>query len=145
DHRLFGDSRQAPDALQFGMAWCHGATGIGLSRLRAWRLTGTSARLDEARVALATTVRALEAGLQAPSHGFSPCHGDAGNAEVPRLAAQLLDAPEHARVAERVGWAGIERFGASGLPWPCGVPNGGETPSLMLGLAGIGHFYLRLY
>jgi hypothetical protein len=31
------------------------------------------------------------------------------------------------------------------LPWPCGVPGGGESPSLMLGLAGIGHFYLRLY
>ncbi|HET7463373.1 MAG TPA: lanthionine synthetase LanC family protein [Longimicrobium sp.] len=145
DHRVFGDPRQAPATPQFGMAWCHGAPGIGMSRLRAWQLTGSAARLEEARVALATTVRALEAGLQAPGQGFSLCHGDAGNAELPLLAARVLDAPEHAHVAERVGWAGIERFGAPGLPWPCGVPNGGETPSLMLGLAGVGHFYLRLY
>jgi lantibiotic modifying enzyme len=28
--------------------------------------------------------------------------------------------------------------------WPCGIA-GGETPNLLLGLAGIGYFYLRLY
>jgi len=28
---------------------------------------------------------------------------------------------------------------------PCGVVSGGETPNLMLGTAGIGYFYLRLY
>jgi hypothetical protein len=28
--------------------------------------------------------------------------------------------------------------------WPCGI-SGGQTPNLMLGLAGIGYFYLRLY
>ena len=127
------------------MAWCHGAPGIGLSRLRAWRLTGDPARLAEAKAALATTVRALEAGLAGPGYGFSLCHGDAGNAELPLLAAEVLGEPGLALTAERVGWAGIERFGAPGLPWPCGVPNGGETPGLMLGLAGIGHFYLRLY
>jgi lantibiotic modifying enzyme len=31
------------------------------------------------------------------------------------------------------------------LQWPCGAPGGAETPNLMLGLAGIGYFYLRLY
>ncbi|HEU4560532.1 MAG TPA: lanthionine synthetase LanC family protein [Longimicrobium sp.] len=145
DHRIFGDPRTAPATPQFAMAWCHGAPGIGLSRLRAWQLTASDARLAEARAALATTVRALEAGVAAPSYGFSLCHGDAGNAELPLLAAQLLGAPELAQVADRVGWAGIERFASPGQAWPCGVPSGGETPSLMLGLAGIGYFYLRLY
>ncbi|HEX5723916.1 MAG TPA: hypothetical protein VFX98_00545, partial [Longimicrobiaceae bacterium] len=50
-----------------------------------------------------------------------------------------------AEAAERVGDRGIERYLAPRLPWPCGVPNGGETPALMLGTAGIGHFYLRLH
>jgi len=146
DHRVFGDPAEAA-ALppSFSMAWCHGAPGIGLSRLRAWRLTGDPARLAEAHAALATTVRALEAGLAGPGYGFSLCHGDAGNAELPLLAAEVLGEPAPALTAERVGWAGIERWGATGLPWPCGVPGGGETPGLMLGLAGIGHFYLRLY
>ena len=39
--------------------------------------------------------------------------------------------------------AGIETYAERGLSWPCGA-GGGETPSLMLGLAGIGLFYLRL-
>ncbi|MFL5381170.1 MAG: lanthionine synthetase LanC family protein [Longimicrobiaceae bacterium] len=146
DHRIFGDPAAAA-ALppSYSMAWCHGAPGIGLSRLRAWRLTGDAARLAEARTALATTVRALQAGLAAGGYGFSLCHGDAGNAELPLLAAEVLGEPKLALTAEQVGWAGIERHGAPALPWPCGVPNGGETPGLMLGLAGIGHFYLRLY
>jgi hypothetical protein len=40
---------------------------------------------------------------------------------------------------------GIQRYLLPRAPWPCGVPEGGETPNLMLGIAGIGHFYLRLY
>jgi lantibiotic modifying enzyme len=47
------------------------------------------------------------------------------------------------RVAHQVGGWGVERLKAR-LPWPCGIPNGGETPALLTGLAGIGHFYLRL-
>ncbi|SOD02363.1 Lanthionine synthetase C-like protein [bacterium JGI 053] len=146
DYRVFGDPAAAGGLpLSYSLAWCHGAPGIGLSRLRAWALTGDAARLAEARAALATTARALEAGLAGGGYGFSLCHGDAGNAELPLLAAEVLGEPALAQTAERVGRAGIERHGAPGLPWPCGVPNAGETPGLMLGLAGIGHFYLRLY
>ena len=146
DYRVFGDpAAEAALPLSYSLAWCHGAPGIGLSRLRAWALTGDGTRLAEARAALATTVRALEAGLAGGGYGFSLCHGDAGNAELPLLAAEVLGEPALALTAERVGWAGIERYGGPGLPWPCGVPNAGEAPGLMLGLAGIGHFYLRLY
>ena len=35
--------------------------------------------------------------------------------------------------------------GSNRNPWPYGVTSGGETPNLMLGTAGIGYFYLRLY
>ena len=50
-----------------------------------------------------------------------------------------------ARLPQALGRQGIESFARHDLPWPCGVPGGGETPNLMLGLAGIGYFYLRLY
>jgi hypothetical protein len=43
-----------------------------------------------------------------------------------------------------VAAAGIHRYGTEERPWPCGVGEG-ETPGLMVGLAGIGHFYLRMY
>jgi hypothetical protein len=39
--------------------------------------------------------------------------------------------------------AGLERHDGTDEPWPCGT-HSGETPNLMLGLAGIGHFLLRL-
>jgi lantibiotic modifying enzyme len=147
DFRLFGDPAAAAAAPPtYAMAWCHGAPGIGLSRLRAWELTGDDARLREALAALATTARALDAAvMNGGGFGYSLCHGDAGNAELPLLAARVLGDASQAERAVRVGRAGIERHLLTGSPWPCGVPAGGETPNLMLGLAGIGWFYLRLF
>lgn len=147
DFRLFGDPAAAAAApVGYALAWCHGAPGIGLSRLRAWELTGDDTRRAEAETALATTGRALDAALASGAgFGFSLCHGDAGNAELPLMAARVLGDASQAQRAARVGRMGIERHGATGAPWPCGVPAGGETPGLMLGLAGIGWFYLRLY
>jgi hypothetical protein len=46
---------------------------------------------------------------------------------------------------EAIGVQAADRFEAAGLPWPCGVQNAGETPNLLLGVAGIGYFFLRLY
>jgi lantibiotic modifying enzyme len=46
---------------------------------------------------------------------------------------------------EQVGEQGIEKIEHQDLRWPCGVTDGDETPNLMLGTAGIGYFYLRLY
>jgi len=40
---------------------------------------------------------------------------------------------------------GIRSYVKQGMPWPCGNGGAGESPNLMLGTAGIGHFYLRLY
>ncbi len=47
-------------------------------------------------------------------------------------------------LALEVAASGIERFGRPGQAWPCGTPEG-ETPGLMLGLAGVGLFYLQLH
>ena len=44
-----------------------------------------------------------------------------------------------------LGDRGIQAVHLNRNPWPCGVVSGGETPNLMLGTAGIGYFYLRLY
>jgi lantibiotic modifying enzyme len=146
DFRLFGDPAAAATPVPYAMAWCHGAPGIGLSRLRAFELTGDEARRNEALAALATTARALDAAVaNGGGFGYSLCHGDAGNTELPLLAARVLGDAAQVERAARVGRAGIERHLATGTPWPCGVPAGGETPNLMLGLAGIGYFYLRLY
>lgn len=137
------DSGSAPPPRSMD-AWCHGAPGIGLARLRALAVLGSEPALTaELGVALRATAASLtsEEGLA----GFSLCHGAGGNADLLLLAAEALGQPHLRWVAEAAGWRGVERYHRTGLPWPCGVSGAGETPNLMLGLAGIGHFYLRLY
>lgn len=125
-------------------AWCHGAPGIGLARLRLLELLGPVPGLaEDLGIALRATAASLasEPGLAS----FCLCHGAGGNAELPLLAADALGQPWLRRQAEAAALQGIARFHQTGLPWPCGVRGGGETPNLMLGLAGIGYFYLRLH
>jgi lantibiotic modifying enzyme len=143
DPTLGGDGRR----LTFMSAWCHGAPGIGLARLATHAATGDAACLDEARAALRSTCLGLEMSLRQPAwtQNFSLCHGLAGNAELLIEAARLLDDREALALARRVGATGRALYAATEAPWPCGVAGGGETPSLLLGLAGIGHFYLRLH
>jgi lantibiotic modifying enzyme len=144
DLRNFNESppsSNAPPACS--MAWCHGAPGIALSRLRAWEILRDETYRREAEAALATTTKSLDAQSPSAPGNFSLCHGHAGNAESLLRASQVLD-PGYARTVESAADRGIQLYESSHAPWPCGVNGGGETPNLMLGLAGIGHFYLRL-
>jgi len=143
DLRIVGEKPATPS---FGMAWCHGAPGIGMARLRAYTLMGGNHEvLKEINAALATTANSLAYPVGQGQGNFSLCHGAAGNAELLLLAADLFDRADLRQIAENVGGFGIDNFEGAANPWPCGVLNGGETPNLMLGLAGIGYFYLRLH
>lgn len=125
--------------------WCHGAPGIGLSRLRAFQLLGDDRYIEEAEAALETTRRWVAAEIDTRTANYSICHGLAGCAEVLLFGETVLGAAagEGARLAIRVAELGISCYPQRGLPWPCGT-QGGESPGLFLGLAGIGLFYLRL-
>lgn len=127
----------------YPVAWCHGAAGIGLARLRAFELTGDSVLRQEAEAALETTAVHTEALLRAGTGSYSLCHGLAGNAEILNDGARIIGRRHWRALALHVAEAGIERYASPGTAWPCGVPEG-ETPSLMLGLAGAGMFFLRL-
>lgn len=127
------------------IAWCHGAPGIGFARLRThFFLPEEPSVLPEAEVAIATTAATLTQGAAGVGN-MSLCHGDGGNLDLLILAADMLDRPELRRHAEAAGSRAIEQFEDRRLPWLCGVPNAAETPNLLLGLAGIGYFFLRLY
>lgn len=145
DFRDFGvsDPPRDPPCM---LAWCHGAPGIGIGRLRLLDVLpdepGLRAEVD---IAIATTAAALDLPLVEATGNFSLCHGHGGNCDLLLLAADRLDRPELRRHAEQAGAAAIARFEQPNQPWPCGVPGAGETPNLMLGLAGIGYFYLRLH
>lgn len=76
---------------------------------------------------------------------YSLCHGAAGNTELFVYASKVLGNADYKSFADQIGQIGIQEFQKNNMPWACGVLNGGETPGLMLGLAGIGYFYLRLH
>lgn len=127
--------------------WCHGAPGIALSRLRAFRLTKNPGYRDEALIGLKTTIRDLRIWLVSDTGNFSLCHGLAGNIEVLQYAFEVfgknwLDERDRG-LSENVAHYGISNWGQADNRWPCG---GGseEHPGFMLGLAGIGYYYLRL-
>ena len=110
-------------------------------------MTGDSAFLQEAEAAIRTTTDTLQPAASGAGDpiNFSLCHGASGNAEVLLYASKVLNRPEDAEICARVGAYGIDRYEKEGAPWPCGVTEDGESPDLMLGLAGIGYFFLRLY
>ena len=136
-----GPTGEAPCML----AWCHGAPGIGFARLALHRLLPDDVPiLAEAETAVRTTAAML--GQASPGTGnFSLCHGDGGNGDLLLLAADVLSRPDLRREAENVGTRALDRFEDARSPWPCGVPGAGESPNLLLGVAGIGYFLLRLY
>lgn len=128
-----------------GLSWCHGAPGLAPARARAAARTGDGAYADEARRALATTVAAIHRSLDLPGADFSACHGITGNALCAALAnAELGEPAAGSELLAAVARFGAERYHDQRVPWPCGIPGGGETPSLLVGLAGIGLFYLGL-
>ena len=136
-----GPSGEAPCVI----AWCQGAPGIGFARLALHTLMPKeSALLAEAETAIRTTSATL--GQAASGTGnFSLCHGDGGNADLLLMGADILGHADLRRAAEAAAVRALDRFEQAGIPWPCGVMNAGETPNLLLGLAGIGYFLLRLY
>lgn len=127
------------------IAWCHGAPGVGFARIGLLPLLPDEPSiLNEAEIAVRTTAATL--GQASPGAGNSSlCHGDLGNSDLLVLAADALKRPELREEAEAAALRALERFEGARAPWPCGVPSAGESPNLFLGLAGIGHSFLRLY
>lgn len=128
------------------VAWCHGAGGIGVSRVRIRELLPDDALvLPEIDAAVQRVAATLSEPITPGASDFSLCHGIFGNADLLLLVADQFQRADARRGAEHLGHVGIELHERAGLPWGCGVLGAGETPGLMLGTAGIGHFYLRLH
>jgi lantibiotic modifying enzyme len=147
DFRGHPSGKTATRDVDFPTAWCHGASGVALSRLHAFRVLGDQEFETEALIALNTTRRSVESfldGSEVPD--FCLCHGLCGNAEVLLQGEVALGDkfPSGKATALRVAMAGIERYSDGESPWPCG-PDGNSMHGLMTGLAGIGQFYLRLH
>lgn len=116
--------------------WCQGEAGIALSRLHAHELLEDGEHRHDAELALDTTRRHLAAAVPHEIDDLSLCHGAAG-------AADVLLSSGRPELATELGRAAIARY-ADANDWPCGT-TAGTTPSLFLGLSGIGWLFLRLH
>ena len=133
---------------RYPTAWCHGAPDVGFARLQARQFLNGAGLSDGLAEELTAAVQITADVLRQPvvhGQGFCLCHGIAGRADLLLEAASALAQPELRQAAEAVGQFGIAQYHDTNVPWPCGVPTRGEVPNLMLGLAGIGYFYLRLH
>jgi hypothetical protein len=137
DYRLAaGQRRWTP---RYSVAWCHGAAGIALDRLRGYQLTGDSRLRDEAHAALGAIRVWLERALEVSSPNFSLCHGIAGNLEVlDRGQDELAPDSSYGSAVDRTALVrhGLTRFRNM-------ATTGAEAPGLMTGLAGFAAFFLR--
>ena len=125
------------------VAWCHGAGGIGLSRLRACAALGDPWARADLEAAARTVRRTLESPDDQQEMSYTLCHGQGSLAEFLGYAGRVLGDPEAVEVANGVAHRGAARYAGHPARWLSGYASGGH-PSLMLGLAGIGHYYLRI-
>lgn len=142
DPELSGVKRdQGPSFMN---AWCHGAPGIALSRLRSYEILKCEICRGEAETGIDTTLKNLHGNSEVSQTNYSLCHGLGGNCEVLIYGAQVLDRPDLYARAEEVALNGIQNYEEQKLPWPCGGPGALESAGLMMGLAGISYYYLRM-
>jgi lantibiotic modifying enzyme len=116
--------------------WCHGAPGIGLAYLAAWKLGVIGADSGLEKSLRITRVRGFES-------NHSLCHGSAGNAELLIEAGIALGQPALLNEALIRGNSMVQDMNSeAGLR--SGSHVGVMVPDLMLGLAGIGYGFLRI-
>jgi lantibiotic modifying enzyme len=128
-----------------GLAWCHGAPGVGVSAaLRHPLVVGADAEARDAAAAHVAFVRARAASAAHRPVGLHPfdgslCHGLAGVVEMHLLAAQAWPAAAREHVAEaRAVATHLTRAGRPGHPtWQCGIRSGGRSPNVLVGIGGV--------
>ena len=129
-------------------AWCHGAAGIGLSRLRTVELFSQLPHrlyLKQAQAAIEKTITTnIEGDIR--SSAFILCHGGGGNAELFLKAYELFGDEKYLAYAQTVAEKALAYWEENGN-YISGYQKAGdqaEDNSLFMGNAGIGYFYLRV-
>ena len=138
------NSKQERD-LKFSVAWCHGAPGISLSRLRAYQILKDEIYLQDTQAAIHTTTSIVkELNMESKYQNFSLCHGFSGIGEILLHIGRNHNDNECKSLAIEIGKHGIKKYANQEMPWPCDA-RAGEMLGFMTGIAGIGNFYLSLW
>jgi lantibiotic modifying enzyme len=124
--------------------WCHGAAGIGLSRLALHQIQGHPWLAGEAAVALQASTDAAWNTLQVQEQeGLTLCHGLGSTLLLLIAAHDVLGEPEHLATARLIATQALHRLPAEPGAWPSGVRDASYGPGLMTGLAGVMHVLAR--
>lgn len=121
-----------------GVAWCHGAAGIAISRMKIYQRHKVPQAKDDA-------IKAVRFLLASPEHAEHViCHGALGNLEPLLLACDVLaqEGAWHEALQLRSRRI-LEDVNESG--WKSKLAAQVMEPGLMTGLAGIGFEFLRLH
>jgi len=122
-------------------AWCHGYPGIALARLRLFELSGLLEFRAEATKLASMLSRECNAAMETSE--VSLCHGKAGNADILLELARLGCGDQWASV-QNVARSLASKSDEGIVPFSNAVQDSHVDPSLMLGDAGVGLFFLRL-
>ena len=149
--KLTGENKYREIAEQTLFDECGSREGLGAdeipsarAHLRAFELLGQEIYSKCAR----EMIQSIELRIDPPSDSdvnFTLAKGLTGKADTVLEAGRVLVDEQLRGTAERVGNWGIEQYKENDLPWPCGSTARWDSPSFMVGVAGIGYFYLRLY
>ena len=134
--RWYPEPEEGQSGPRFMAAWCHGAPGIALARIDSLQYMDDCETREEIRIALSKTVES-HFGL---NHCL--CHGDLGNLDILRYAAQRADVRWWDEIGTRLAAETLSTITQGGCS--CGTGSSLEAPGLMVGLAGIGYGLLRL-
>lgn len=123
------------------LAWCHGAPGIGLARLRAFVITQDENCYAAGLKAVEVTKRIFNT-----EHikDYSLCHGLFGNSILLLKAASILNLVELRELVFKQADKCLQQFMQQDIPIPNGYGSAMESPCFMQGNSGIGYFFLHL-
>ncbi|SHJ13145.1 Lanthionine synthetase C-like protein [Tessaracoccus bendigoensis DSM 12906] len=147
------------DGGGYPVLWCHGAGGIGATRLRLLELARMGLDLDypadavaaEASAAVLACGRELtravgvarKGGLASVPYGLTLCHGAGGLLDVLVQAAEVWDEPGHLQAARRIAVDLLATAPEDPLEWPSGLKAPGCL-GLFVGVAGTALLLTRL-
>ena len=146
---------EVDDASEFEMSvasqlsWQCGASGVAIPLLSILQFSTDSeltASVSELLANLEQQALTAIARMGAePILDFSLFGGLSGIIEFLLSASQTAGSEAARKMAEAIGRAGLEQIVQADRIWPCGMLDSVEPLTMMPGLAGIGHTYLRLH
>ena len=142
DYREF--TSQARGTPSFAVSWCHGAPGIGLARMLCCDLDPSKKQFIGWMIAALDTTLDFTLKNVGPDFSACLCHGSMGNADILLEAGRTMAMPDYVFGAEQIAVAAMRIYGPETRSWPSGHIARQQSPSLMLGEAGLGYFFLRL-